>query len=503
MTTSISSEFISNLARRCQSFSRLMKKGILFEWDKACSNAFNSIKAYLIKPSVLVVLVRGYPLVLYIATQERSIKALLTQKNDNGKKNALYYFSKMMTPNELKYFPIENICLALVFAIQKLKHYFQAHTVHLVSKDVLVVEVTLPWKMYFDEASHREGAGTQVVFVTSNTEVLSYSFSLTQNCSNNIAKIYEVKKHELLPHFNYAKRLIRWLGDVGIEHIPKVGNKQADALAKLTSTLAMAEKVARIPICRNWVVPPIFGNENYKEEENHIVKVLNSRKKTGPFHRTIVSWPFETWGLDMIGPIIKSSVGHLHILATTDYFSKWAKAIPLKEVKKENVSEFIHLNIIYHYGIPQYIITDNGKPPYNNGIDKLCQRFSFNQRKSSTRYVVANGLPKAFNKTLCNLLKKIEGLTEEKNACLRLEELQSLDEKRLEAQQSLECYQARLPRAFHKKVYSHSFQVGDLMLAIKRKGHKEVYTNGAYKLIIEDGSRVGLMNGKFLKRYYA
>ena len=45
-----------------------------------------------------------------------------------------------------------------------------------------------------------------------------------------------------------------------------------------------------------------------------------------------------------------------------------------------------------------------------------------------------------------------EGLTNEENARLRLEELEALDEKRLEAQQHLECYQAWLSRAFNKRV---------------------------------------------------
>ncbi|XP_075077089.1 putative mitochondrial protein AtMg00860 [Nicotiana tabacum] len=44
--------FISNLAGKCQPFSRLMKKGVPFEWDQACSNAFQSIKSYLMKPLV-------------------------------------------------------------------------------------------------------------------------------------------------------------------------------------------------------------------------------------------------------------------------------------------------------------------------------------------------------------------------------------------------------------------------------------------------------------------
>jgi len=88
-----------------------------------------------------------------------------------------------------------------------------------------------------------------------------------------------------------------------------------------------------------------------------------------PLHPTIVSWHFEAWGLDVMGPLTpKSSVGHLYILPATDYFSKWAKAIALKEVKKENVVDFIRMHIINRYGVPRYIITDNGKPFFNKLI---------------------------------------------------------------------------------------------------------------------------------------
>lgn len=125
---------ISNLAGQCQPFSRLMKKGVPFQWDEACTNAFSSIKTYLMKPPVLVAPTPGKPLNLYIAVQERSDRALLAQENDDGKESALYYFSRMMTLNELNYSLIEKMCLALIFEIQKWKHYFQADVVRLISK---------------------------------------------------------------------------------------------------------------------------------------------------------------------------------------------------------------------------------------------------------------------------------------------------------------------------------------------------------------------------------
>ncbi|KAM1535828.1 hypothetical protein ACFX1Z_014792 [Malus domestica] len=85
--------FISNLAGRCQPFSRLMKKDVPFVWDKACNNAFESIKKYLSSPPVLGAPVPGKSLILYIAAQESSVGALLAQENKSQKEGALYYLS--------------------------------------------------------------------------------------------------------------------------------------------------------------------------------------------------------------------------------------------------------------------------------------------------------------------------------------------------------------------------------------------------------------------------
>ncbi|TMW84847.1 hypothetical protein EJD97_024250 [Solanum chilense] len=114
-----------------------------------------------------------------------------------------------------------------------------------------------------------------------------------------------------------------------------------------------------------------------------------------------------------------------------------------------------------------------------------------------------------------------EGLTTERNTQLHLAELEALDEKRLEAQQRLQCYQARLARAFNKKMQPRSFQVGDLVIEVrrpiilnKRIGDKfkskwdgpyvvkMAYSSGAYKIVDQGGVRVSPINAKFLKQYF-
>jgi hypothetical protein len=48
------------------------------------------------------------------------------------------------------------------------------------------------------------------------------------------------------------------------------------------------------------------------------------------------------------------------VLLATDYFTKWVEAIPLKKVTSENMVEFVKEHIIYRFGIPQTITTDQG-----------------------------------------------------------------------------------------------------------------------------------------------
>ena len=97
-----------------------MKKDVHFEWDEACSNAFERIKRYLLNPPVLGAPIPRKPLVLYIVAQEKSLGALMAQENEKGKERALYYLSQTLNGAELNYSPIEKMCLALFFAIDKL-----------------------------------------------------------------------------------------------------------------------------------------------------------------------------------------------------------------------------------------------------------------------------------------------------------------------------------------------------------------------------------------------
>jgi hypothetical protein len=63
---------------------------------------------------------------------------------------------------------------------------------------------------------------------------------------------------------------------------------------------------------------------------------------TGVMNSIVKLWSFRGWGLDFIGEVhSKSSKGHQFILVATDYFTKWTKAVPLRNMTHREVISFV------------------------------------------------------------------------------------------------------------------------------------------------------------------
>ena len=64
----------------------------------------------------------------YIAVDPHAVSLVLI-RDDNGLQRSVYYVSKSLHETEVRYSPLEKAILAVVYASRKLPHYFQAHTV--------------------------------------------------------------------------------------------------------------------------------------------------------------------------------------------------------------------------------------------------------------------------------------------------------------------------------------------------------------------------------------
>jgi hypothetical protein len=70
-------------------------------------------------------------------------------------------------------------------------------------------------------------------------------------------------------------------------------------------------------------------------------------------------WPFVVWGLDLVGPLKRTTDGFTHLLIAIDKFSKRIEARPITSIRSEQAVLFF-TDIIHRFGVPNCIITDNG-----------------------------------------------------------------------------------------------------------------------------------------------
>ncbi|KAK2372816.1 hypothetical protein QL285_073909 [Trifolium repens] len=237
-------------------------------------------------------------------------------------------------------------------------------------------------------------------------------------------------------------------------------------------------------------------------------------------HSIIKPWPFRGWALDLIGEIRPaSSKNQRFILVGIDYFTKWIEAGALPKADQETVISLIQNRIIYRFGLPETIITDQGTVFIGQKMQNFANEAGFKLLTSTPYYVQANGQVEAANKTIIGLIKKHIAqkprnwhntlnqvlwacrnspkestnstpfrLTYGHDAVLSVEimvqsirvqrqmeipsehyenimmdELVDLDEERLQALDVLIRQKERVAKAYNKKVKYKTFNLGDLV----------------------------------------
>ena len=76
---------MSQLADKAQPFTKLLHKGVTFNWDEHYETNFKELKAYLASPPILMAPFHGKPLLPYISATTTSLGVLLAQEDEAKK----------------------------------------------------------------------------------------------------------------------------------------------------------------------------------------------------------------------------------------------------------------------------------------------------------------------------------------------------------------------------------------------------------------------------------
>ncbi|XP_059650711.1 uncharacterized protein LOC132296536 [Cornus florida] len=295
-----------------------------FKWDDIHQRAFDKIKKYLSSPPVMMPPRKKWPMKLYLLAAEESIGAMLAQENEAGNEQAIYYLSRVLTPVECRYTPIEKLCLALYFATMKLRVYmlpvlvfivYQTDLIKYMLSRLLITGRIGKWALalmefnfaYVPQKAIKERALADFLAYHPSPEIESQVFDELDSASifmtpwtlmfdgsntsegsravkdvhivgdsslviNQISEDFRCLNWQLRPFHSLATQLVNQFHNVTLEYRPRAMNKMANDLAQTTSGVrvpsGMKERIIKITRrslpsaeTRNQVMEEVFATD--------------------------------------------------------------------------------------------------------------------------------------------------------------------------------------------------------------------------------------------------
>ena len=131
------SRFISKATDKCIPFFDALKKGRKkFDWTTECQKAFDELIRYMETPPILSKPDEGEDLFVYLEISAHALGATLVLE-DAKIQHPVYYISKRFTGAEMNYSKLEKLAYCLLIASRKLRPYFQAHPIKVLTNQPL------------------------------------------------------------------------------------------------------------------------------------------------------------------------------------------------------------------------------------------------------------------------------------------------------------------------------------------------------------------------------
>uniref|UniRef100_A0A2N9HBP5 Integrase catalytic domain-containing protein n=1 Tax=Fagus sylvatica TaxID=28930 RepID=A0A2N9HBP5_FAGSY len=441
--------FISKSAEKCRPFFDLIKKGKSFVWNEESDRAFEHLKRYLSTPPLLSSPKEGEPLYIYLAASDKAVSAAIV-RNGLREQQPVYYTSKTMSGAETRYLPLEKSVLALFTTAKKLPHYFQAHT--------MIVLTSLPLKALFRSSDFsgrisRWGAHlgaydvhyrprtsikgqvvadfiaefrtrAQLGFGASNNEA-EYEALLhglraakrlgaifldircdSQLIVNQLTGEYMAKDERMMAYRDLAKDLIKSFDKVNIKRVGREHNGHADSLAGLASSVA--------PDFRRTVVVEVQDSPSIMKGSPGVCGGHTGGRSLA--HRAIGQgywWPYMQKDADqyvrrcekcqLFAPAIHKPASQLNPISSPWPFAQWGLDLVGPLPRATGNRRWLIVATDY---FTKCFISDNGTQFDSGPFKEYCSEFGIRNHFSSPAYPQGNGQAESSNKTILNGIKK-------------------------------------------------------------------------------------------------
>lgn len=117
--------------------------------------------------------------------------------------------------------------------------------------------------------------------------------------------------------------------------------------------------------------------------------------------------PMELLCIDFLS-LEMSKGGYQYILVITDHFTKYAQAVPTRNMSAKTTADALFNAFIVHYGFPRRLHSDQGANFEGKVIRELCELTGMIKSRTTPYHPMGNGVTERFNRTLLNMLGTLD-----------------------------------------------------------------------------------------------
>jgi hypothetical protein len=94
---------------------------------------------------------------------------------------------------------------------------------------------------------------------------------------------------------------------------------------------------------------------------------------------------FHRVALDTAGPLPETKSGNRYILVAIDHYSKWCEAKAIVDHGAKTAAMFLEDEIICRYGVPKFVLTDNGGE-WVAEFDMMCRDYAIQHQRTAPQW---------------------------------------------------------------------------------------------------------------------
>ncbi|UYV76584.1 hypothetical protein LAZ67_14001277, partial [Cordylochernes scorpioides] len=126
------------------------------------------------------------------------------------------------------------------------------------------------------------------------------------------------------------------------------------------------------------------------------------------------NYPFERIGIDFVGPLPSTKRRRKWIIVLTVYYTRYAETKAVSEATVKEVSTFLIEQFFLRHGAPRFLISDRGSQFTSNLMKEVMKMCKVKHCFTTSYHPQTNGLTERLNRTLINMISMYVN-TDQKN----------------------------------------------------------------------------------------